>query len=113
MTSVANDYKVLLITLQVRPMDSLSVVPRTPAEVRSWFFEEGLAVSAWALQHGFRPQVVYALLAGRTRGSRGQAHCVAVALGLKRGPAGTNQESNGLARATTKPNSQPGAPKMT
>lgn len=65
---------------------------RTLAEVREWFFQEGLAVSDWARRRGFRPEVVYALLAGRTRGSRGQAHLAAVALGLKRGPGETRKD---------------------
>jgi len=62
--------------------------PRTLAEVRDWFFDEGLTVSDWARQHGLRPDAVYALLAGRTRGKRGQAHRVALALGLKGIPRG-------------------------
>lgn len=60
--------------------------PRTIDEVREWFFQEGLSVAGWSRANGFRPEAIYALLAGRTRGSRGQAHRAAVALGLKRGP---------------------------
>lgn len=62
---------------------------RTLDEVREWFFQQGLPVNEWARQHGFEPAAIYALLSGRTRGIRGQAHQAAVALGLKSGPAGT------------------------
>lgn len=53
------------------------------AELREWFEANGLSVSAWAKARGFAPETVYALLAGRTRGRRGEAHAAAVALGLK------------------------------
>jgi gp16 family phage-associated protein len=56
---------------------------QTPSEVRQWFFEHGISVTDWARKNGFRRDVVYAALAGRTRGYRGQAHAVALALGLK------------------------------
>ena len=55
----------------------------TPVEVKRWFYEHGVSVTDWAKQHGFQREVVYAALAGRTRGYRGQAHEVALALGLK------------------------------
>lgn len=59
--------------------------PRTLAEAREWFELSGETVSAWAKSHGFQPSVVYALLSGRTRGRRGDAHRAAIALGIKRG----------------------------
>lgn len=59
--------------------------PKTLNEVKQWFFREGLPVTEWAKAHGFRPEAVYALLAGRTVGRRGQAHRAAIALGLKLG----------------------------
>ena len=57
---------------------------RTLAEVQEWFFNEGMAVTTWSREHGFRPEVVYALLSGRTKGRRGDAHRAALALGLKK-----------------------------
>lgn len=57
---------------------------RTLQEVRQWFFDQGLTVTEWSRQHGFRADCVYALLAGRTQGRRGHAHRAALALGLKR-----------------------------
>lgn len=67
--------------------------PKTLDEVNQWFFSEGLAITQWAKAHGFRPEVVYALLAGRTVGRRGQAHRAAIALGLKRGSSGSGADS--------------------
>lgn len=63
--------------------------PKSLDEVKQWFFNEGIPVKEWAQAHGFRPEAIYALLAGRTVGRRGQAHRAAVALGLKMGSAGT------------------------
>ena len=66
----------------------MNPVTRTPREALEWFHQTGTPVAAWARQHGFAPAVVYALLNGRTRGHRGTAHQVAVALGLKPGTVG-------------------------
>ena len=59
--------------------------PQTPPDIKRWFYERGLTVTEWSQVHGFPREVVYAALAGRTRGFRGQAHDAAVALGLKKG----------------------------
>lgn len=48
------------------------------------FFSDGQEISAWAMENGFNKDLVYGVLAGRTKGQRGQAHHIAVALGLKR-----------------------------
>lgn len=55
----------------------------TLQEVRKAFENGGVSVSDWAETHGFRRENVYAVLSGRTRGLRGQAHQIAAALGLK------------------------------
>ena len=57
---------------------------QTLQDVRDAFESAGVSVSEWADAHGFRRENVYALLAGRTKGRRGQAHRIAAALGLKR-----------------------------
>jgi gp16 family phage-associated protein len=59
---------------------------RSLEETKQWFFDHGVSVSDWAKSHGFRPSEVYALLSGKTRGTRGSSHRVAVALGLKAVP---------------------------
>lgn len=55
----------------------------TPAQAKDWFIRHGVSVTAWARLNGFQPSVVFSLLAGRSTGKRGQAHHVAIALGLK------------------------------
>ena len=56
---------------------------RTVEEARAWFERTGQTVTQWAQDHGFSASVVYALLSGRARGRRGNAHRAAVALGIK------------------------------
>ena len=53
------------------------------AGARARFHHRGETIRGWALSHGFSPALVYAVLAGRVTGVRGQAHHIAVALGLK------------------------------
>lgn len=60
---------------------------RTAQEVRAWFESHGVSVSEWAKTRGFPREIVYAVLSGRTKGHRGQAHQVAVALGIKAFPS--------------------------
>jgi len=56
---------------------------RTREEVRDAFAGHGVTVAAWAQAHGFKTDSVYAVLLGRTRGTRGDSHRIALALGLK------------------------------
>lgn len=87
--------------------------PKTLDEVKEWFFREGLPVTEWAKAHGFRPEAVYALLAGRTVGRRGQAHRAAIALGLKRGSSDSGADSCPAAvQATPAGNSSKGDSNM-
>ena len=60
---------------------------RTAAQATEWFLSNGITISNWALENGFDPKIVYALLSGRTRGRRGRSHAAAVALGMKPDPA--------------------------
>lgn len=46
---------------------------------------EGKTVSVWAKEHGFPVRAVRAVIYGQNKGSWGQAHQIAVALGLKGG----------------------------
>ena len=57
--------------------------PQALNDLRHAFEHAGISVSEWADCHGFRRENVYAVLAGRTRGRRGEAHRIALALGLK------------------------------
>lgn len=56
---------------------------QTLEDVRKAFDSSGITVSDWAAARGFRRENVYAVLSGRTKGRRGQAHRIAKALGLK------------------------------
>jgi gp16 family phage-associated protein len=60
------------------------------AAVRRRFWLEGETIADWAAKNGFSPATTYSLLAGRLRARRGEAHRIAVALGLKPPSAGTD-----------------------
>jgi gp16 family phage-associated protein len=66
-----------------------SVPNRTQEEVREEFLRNGLAIADWARAHGFSAQLVYQVLAGRKRCTRGKSHEIAVRLGLKAGQIGS------------------------
>jgi len=55
----------------------------TADEAQRWFRNNGLNINAWAIEKGFTPALVYAVLQGRRKCLRGQSHSIAVALGLK------------------------------
>jgi len=50
-------------------------------------YARGERISAWALTHGFSKAMVYSVLNGRAIGRHGQAHLIAIELGLKPRPA--------------------------
>lgn len=54
--------------------------------VKSQFLQTGTSVSEWARKHGVNPALVYSILAGKNKCSRGQSHQVAILLGLKKLP---------------------------
>lgn len=58
---------------------------RTLEEANAWFGHHGISISQWSRDHGFSHPLVREVLAGRKKGLRGQAHNIAIALGLKRG----------------------------
>ena len=66
-----------------------SVPSRTGTEVKAQFERLGLSIADWARANRFSPALVYQILAGRKRCSRGQSHQIAVALGLKQGQIGS------------------------
>jgi gp16 family phage-associated protein len=55
----------------------------TAEEAQKRFRNDGLNINSWALEQGFTPALVYAVLQGRRKCLRGQSHQIAVALGLK------------------------------
>ena len=64
------------ITMVYQDMNKLEAI-KADFELR------GEAIAEWAQREGFEPRNVYAILSGRNRGLRGEAHKIAVRLGLK------------------------------
>ena len=58
---------------------------RTAAQARAWLDQQGKSVQEFAREHGVDPATTYQVLAGRKKGRRGEAHRVAVLLGMKLG----------------------------
>lgn len=58
---------------------------KTRAEARAEFRRVGKSISAWASEHGVHRATVYRVLEGKNVGERGNAHKVAVLLGIKDG----------------------------
>jgi gp16 family phage-associated protein len=65
---------------------------RQSSDVKAQFRARGMTIRSWAQTNGFSTPLVYAVLGGRVQGIRGQAHEVAVALGLKPLPCEKSQE---------------------
>jgi gp16 family phage-associated protein len=58
---------------------------KTPDDVKREFQRAGISIREWARKNAFDHQAVYGVLNGRFKGSRGNSHRIAVALGLKDG----------------------------
>lgn len=58
---------------------------KTAGEVRKELSRRGITVAEWAKTHHVNPETVRGILLGRIRGRNGEAHKVAVLLGLKDG----------------------------
>lgn len=58
---------------------------RTPEEVRAEFQRKGVSIASWATANNLNVNMVFEVLSGRKKGIRGQAHKIAVLLGLKEG----------------------------
>lgn len=59
----------------------------TLKEARESIRMEGLSVSNWAINNGFKPQTVKSVLYGSRGYNIGQSHNIAVVLGIKEGKA--------------------------
>ncbi|GAB7530176.1 DNA-binding protein [Pseudomonas sp. 3A(2025)] len=71
-------------------------VIRTPAQAKAWLDQQGKSVQQFARENSVDPATTYQVLAGRKKGRRGEAHKVAVLLGIKVGvipPAEDEPES--------------------
>lgn len=56
----------------------------TPDQVKARFEREGKTFAEWAKEKGFEYRTVIAVVNGVNKGRYGEAHKVAVALGLKK-----------------------------
>lgn len=52
-------------------------------KTREAFFQKGISMAQWARKNNFKQVLVYAVLSGRSKASRGESHQIAVRLGLK------------------------------
>ncbi len=80
----------------------------TPSQVRARFREAGISVAEWARQNRYSTGLVYHVLSGRNKASRGQSHRIAVALGLKEGKSPEIQELS-FSASDTEPTVERGA----
>jgi gp16 family phage-associated protein len=58
---------------------------RSIEEVRTEFAKTGTSISAWARENGVQARTVFYVLNSGGKAYRGEAHKVAVLLGIKRG----------------------------
>jgi len=66
-------------------------------KIKTEFQQQGVSISTWARSRGFDSRLVYAVLGGKNKASRGRSHLIAVALGLKaEAPASELTERLGL-----------------
>lgn len=63
----------------------MALTPEALKAARDRFFEQGISITEWARDHQFDVHLVYSVLSGRSRATRGESHRIAVALGLKGG----------------------------
>lgn len=67
-------------------MNHPSFSPEQIEAVRAQFIQLGISISDWARQNGVKPALVFSILAGKNRCTRGKSHQVALLLGLKKAP---------------------------
>jgi gp16 family phage-associated protein len=58
----------------------------SPTSVKQAFSDNGISIRDWARLNGFGETLVYAVLNGKNKASRGESYRIAVALGLKQQP---------------------------
>lgn len=58
---------------------------RTPDDARAELQRKGISITQWAIANKFSPNLVFEVLGGRKKCMRGQAHQIAIKLGIKEG----------------------------
>lgn len=66
-------------------MDSITCNASFVKAVRLIFDESGISIAEWARAEGFSAALVYQVIEGKRKCTRGQSHRIAVSLGLKSG----------------------------
>ena len=56
---------------------------RSPQEAKYWLQAQGISIAYFARKHELDQATTYQVLSGTKKGFRGQAHKVAIALGIK------------------------------
>ncbi|MCD5983878.1 MULTISPECIES: DNA-binding protein [Pseudomonas] len=67
---------------------------RTAAQAKAWLEQQGKSVQEFARENSIDPATTYQVLAGRKKGKRGEAHKVAVLLGMKIGSIPSEDETS-------------------
>jgi gp16 family phage-associated protein len=70
-------------TMALQDHSRKSALLQELARIREDFYQRGESVADWSRLHGFRPNAVYRVLSGQSLAARGNAHKIAVALGIK------------------------------
>lgn len=63
---------------------------RSPAKARAELKRQGVSITQWATTNNFSPKLVFEVLGGRKKCTRGQSHKIAIKLGIKEGEICTN-----------------------
>jgi gp16 family phage-associated protein len=58
---------------------------KSPSQVKEEFIRNGMSISGWARQHGFKRELVFSILSGKRACRIGKSHKIAVLLGIKDG----------------------------
>lgn len=58
---------------------------RTADQARTELKAKGISITQWAIANRFSPNLVFEVLGGRKKCVRGQAHEIAIKLGIKAG----------------------------
>jgi gp16 family phage-associated protein len=66
---------------------------RTAAQAKAWLEQQGKSVQEFARENDVDPATTYQILSGRKKGRRGEAHKVAVLLGMKIGISATADDN--------------------
>lgn len=78
-------------TLNVNPVFSMAT--KTIEQFMAELEARGETLVEWSKRHDFPLHAVYQMTSGITKGRRGQAHQIAVAMGIKADPSAANQQA--------------------